>query len=461
MATTETKTGFRLPWSSDHRAEDPSQSPTSVDGTEEPHGGERPTDEAPDATTVEPTSATADAEAMTPEVQPATDPTPAPEATQDPMPETTAATSTRRPTKFLADLTKAMLAAAEAERAEIVSRFQADAKAFTELIQERSGTESTNLRKQADDDIAAIREWSKAEIARIREETEQRISSRRTDLDEELDAHAARIEKEGERVKAVVDAYETEMTSFFEELAGEEDPTRFAALAASLPEPPSLEDALSALAKAPPPKVAVAATVTKEPEPAVEPDAAPLPEPTIVAEVEAASESPADTTPAADAVDAPEPTEPQSDPADPRLSALGLTPDFAAAEAEALAIGDDGSTDDGEAIPSFDEEALAARLAGLTTAPESGAEATTQLIVSGLVSVASIAGFKRHLARLAGVRTVGVSSGPDGEFLFNVVHDEGLSLGEAIPTLPGFAARVTGSGEGILNVAARDPETDA
>ena len=48
---------------------------------------------------------------------------------------------------------------------------------------------------------------------------------------------------------------------------------------------------------------------------------------------------------------------------------------------------------------------------------------TTRVVVTGLVSVASIAGFKRNLSRVAGVQSVGVSSGPDGEFVFAVNHD--------------------------------------
>jgi hypothetical protein len=114
-------------------------------------------------------------------------------------------------------------------------------------------------------------------------------------------------------------------------------------------------------------------------------------------------------------------------------------------------------------IPTLDEDAVAARLAALVPpVAESGGEPrTTQVSVTGLVSVASIAGFKRQLSRIAGVKTVGVSSGPDGEFLFAVSHDAAVELRDTIPTLPGFGARVTGSGEGSLQVTARDPETDS
>ena len=74
--------------------------------------------------------------------------------------------------------------------------------------------------------------------------------------------------------------------------------------------------------------------------------------------------------------------------------------------------------------------------------------------------MASIASFKRHLGRAAGVQSVGVSSGPDGEFVFAVAHGADVSLRDMIPSLPGFQARVTNSGDGVINVTARDPESE-
>jgi hypothetical protein len=146
--------------------------------------------------------------------------------------------------------------------------------------------------------------------------------------------------------------------------------------------------------------------------------------------------------------------------ADPRYAALGLTPDFDAAEAEALASAAASGDDE---IPVIGDDALAARLAGLVPTKGKGAsgDAThSQVIVTGLVSVASIASFKRHLGRVAGVQSVGVSSGPDGEFIFAVSHATETSLRDAIPSLPSFQARVTGSTDGAINVTAHDPEAD-
>jgi hypothetical protein len=147
--------------------------------------------------------------------------------------------------------------------------------------------------------------------------------------------------------------------------------------------------------------------------------------------------------------------------ADPRPTAIGIEPDFAAAEAEAAAFPAETPAAEGD-IPTIAEDALAARLAGLVAEEPAPTEnATTRVVVTGLVSVASIAGFKRNLARVSGVRSVGVSSGPDGEFVFAVTHDSGLALADGITSLPGFSARVTNEAPGELTVAARDPESES
>ena len=414
-----------------------------------------------------------------------------------------------------------MQAAAEEQRTAAVSQLQADAKAHVEAIHGRSSTEAATLRRTADDDVASIREWSKAEIARIREETETKITDRKAQLERQIEEHAAIIEREIEAVTATVSTFENEMASFFERLLAEEDSARFATMAENLPEAPSFEGIVAAATAAAVDAAAEAAAAAVETDPveavadAVEvaettDQSATDSEPSVAtaevveasveadgetagmaeaaaeagehgdgeydreaafAAIQAAAEAAASAEVAADAAARAEAVadvaieiignHEDGAEADPRMTALGLSPDYDAAEAEALAAAD-GSGD--EEIPVIEDEALASRLAGLVPgkgAADDGSSATTTVVVTGLVSVASIASFKRHLGRLAGVHSVGVSSGPDGEFVFSVSHGSDVILRDVIPGLPTFQARVTGSGDGTLNVTAHDPESDA
>ena len=535
MASTDAKSGFRLPWSTDRN--------DSIDPASE--AGDQTVDQAPPQGAV-------DESATTPASSPAnvaqdqgyeTQSTPladaAPVADAAPSSETAPAAvagPARKSNKFMADLTKAMQTAAEAARADVLEKFNADAKAHIETIHASTADEATQLRKRADEDVASIREWSKNEIAHIREETDERIAHRKDVLEREVEAHAAQIEARIEHVQSRVTGFEAEMAAFFERLLAEDDPTRFAAMAETLPEPPAFDDDDVATAEWTAP-VQTSVEVAPAPQPddawgtaefeqahsdapaeataVAEPNAWESPSP--VAESESVEERAAVEGPAAEATadEAPAeaPTEAAADPygwstgttdddapdyddasaaqttieptqedtgdlfglqaevpaahsgpsesADPRLSALGLDSDFANAEAEAAAFAAEPSTDDQE-IPTIADDALAARLAGLVAdEPAAASEvASTRVVVTGLVSVASIAGFKRNLARVEGVRSVGVSSGPDGEFVFAVSHDPGLDLGDGIATLPGFSARVTNEAQGELTVAARDPESE-
>lgn len=110
--------------------------------------------------------------------------------------------------------------------------------------------------------------------------------------------------------------------------------------------------------------------------------------------------------------------------------------------------------------PAPEEEETPKRAASEKSSKTSGATESTQVVVVGLVSVASIAQFKRQLGRLPGVKNVGVSSGPDGEFIFTVGHSAETALNSLIPTLPAFQARVVNEREGVLNVSAHDPEAE-
>ena len=493
MATTDAKPGFRLPWSAD-RNESEARAEMTGDA---PVGAALPTDqeiEAPDMIDAAPSetdqaAAVDDGPAVDTTIEDSAPVEPTAAAEPSPADTTDASNASRQqPSKFMVDLTRAMQGAAETAKADTLARFSADAKAHIESIHAATAVEATELRKQADDDVASIREWSKAEIARIREETDERITHRKARLEREIDAHAADIEGRIERVQRRVDAFEAEMAEFFQRLIAEEDATRFAAMAASLPEPPPWDEMSNG----------EFATLT-DTEPANDmyakiEDA--LAEQAVVVDPVARRRRPRRAEAVAETVDAPETTDAaatdEAQPAEARGRGRGRerraagrrrrhgrvrdrrstrstlasrrwasrptsmplrrrplpsTPDEAPSEEEIAVIGDD---------------ALAARLAGLVPDADTAAtEAhTTRVVVTGLVSVASIAGFKRQLSRVAGVQSVGVSSGPDGEFLFAVAHDSGIVLRDAVTTLPGFGARVTAEADGELTVTAKDPEAE-
>jgi hypothetical protein len=498
MASTDAKSGFRLPWSTDRNDSDaetdPSAEAGAVDATEQQGDSESETPTMIDSALTPAGEAPQDDAAAVATDAPVTGAAPeVPAAAADVPAAAPAPAPTRKPNKFMADLTKAMQTAAEAARADTLERFSTEAKTHIEAIHASTADEATVLRKRADDDITSVREWSKQEIARIREETDERIAHRKEVLEREIEAHAAEIEARIEHVQSRVTAFEAEMAAFFEKLLSEDDPTRFAAMAETLPEPPSFDPddtaptswvapVEAAAVEAPEPVEATATESIPAVDAAEAPEASQAPvddagtvEPVAAAPVEEPTAEPTAEAPAPESTSEPAPETAPEDSGDlfgiapdgaagetdPRLSALGIEQDFAAAEAEAAQFPAEATTDEQE-IPTIAEDALAARLAGLVAEEHApaGEAASTRVVVTGLVSVASIAGFKRNLARVSGVRSVGVSSGPDGEFVFAVSHDPGLSLTDGIATLPGFGARVTSEAEGELTVAARDPESE-
>ena len=109
------------------------------------------------------------------------------------------------------------------------------------------------------------------------------------------------------------------------------------------------------------------------------------------------------------------------------------------------------------------ETTISARLGELPPPDANGhlpGDTVTSVVVVGLVSVSSVASFKRTLAKVAGVRSVGVSSGPEGEFVFKTSHEPQVALKDVIPTLSGFGARVVATGDGVINISARDPDAE-
>ena len=407
MASTETRPSFRLPWST---------GPAESEELREPEAA--PAESEPPEAQPEASMGSGDMDQSEETQAPDMIETAAPAASPS-QSEPSGAAPARRATKFMAELSHAMQAAAEHARNETMERFQAEAKAVVEEIHANATTEVADLRRRADDDVAAIREWSKAEIARIREETEARVAARKTGLDAEMEAHAATVETRAERVAAVVAAFETEMGAFFDRLNAEEDPTRIATMAETMPDPPSLE--------------AVAASIVGGQSPAVIP---------------------------AETYAPPEPA-PEPEPAEPEPAAVV---DFAAAEAEALSF--DGDLAELEEVEEVVPEATTespeeqAGSAEPDTAAQfdagSDTQTSTRVVVAGLISVASIANFKRSLGRIPGVWSIGVSSGPEGDFVFTVSHNGSLALSREIETMSAFESQITGESEGEISVSTHD-----
>ena len=405
MTTVEQRNGFRLPWASEARpgahadgdAAPADSSSTADDVT--PESIEDPT--IPEATEMQEATTIPDVRAQEPR-----DADPSAEADSTAPAPKRAPPRVRHDNPLVAGLIRAMRDAAGTARQEAAARFTEEAKARVESLNALSVEEAAQLRRQADVEIGEIRDWSKAEMARIREETDHRIAGRRRLLEGEVEAHAEHVERRIERVQAAIGDFGRRMDTFFEELLAEEDPARLATLAEQLPEPPALDvDAIDDL----------------------------------------------------DDLDDREPTAMKV-----VLDARGA----AAAEAEALADlqpADDDADPDAQPMAESDDDMPAEadvvrRLEAFTNPSVPTPEAvTSRLAVVGLVSVASIAGFKRALARTPGARSVTVTSGPTGDFVFTVVHDIDTDLPAAVAALDGFAAMVTGEADGVMTVTASDP----
>ena len=575
MASSDTKSGFRLPWSNDrsHDESAPEGADVTPEAVEEPAADELawpdaniearlgfPTNgQRPPAETARdeaaPDAAATDAAATDTE---------APEESQRMLEieSPSAPAAAKKPSKLMADLSAAILATAAAARDQALEQLDADAKQVTESIREGAVEGGTTLRKRSDDDVAGIRDWSKAEIARIREETDGRIATRKAQLEAELTAHASSVNNRVEEVQFEVDRFRSDMEEYFERLASQEDPSKLATMVEAMPDLPSFDAwaDIDPLTDLPVVEAEADEAPVAEAEAVGEIEAVAEDAPEAVAEVADQAEGVADTAePVADEaesgeisdgsfnVDATDEAEPavgeldvETEEPAPAVSkgwgegegewggraedggavwAEGETPEgfptgaeggdpvdrgaimaaleaaaeaVVAAEAAAdsadhaeasadiaetaaeLVVGRNSTEDsplDPEAQAALDarvdaggfEESYADRLASLlpTPAGADGEPKTTQVVVSGLVSVASIASFKRHLGRLSGVTSVAVASGPEGEFVFNVTHRPDVSFRDAIPTMPGFAARVTGTADGMINVAARDPESES
>jgi hypothetical protein len=150
---------------------------------------------------------------------------------------------------FLAELARAMQAAAERERDRIDEFVTQDAAVHVEKARTRAAAEAGELSRLAEADVARIKDWSKTEIDRIRRDAERRTNERRKSLEAFLAKHDSIIETEIGGVDVAIRRYREELDRFFGELTGSVDPNEIVRRADSLPKPPDL-DAVRAAARA-------------------------------------------------------------------------------------------------------------------------------------------------------------------------------------------------------------------
>jgi hypothetical protein len=160
--------------------------------------------------------------------------------TTDLAPEPAASHASVLPS-FLAELTRAMQAAAEQMRAHIDADVAEDAAGEIDKARARGAIEADELRRLADEDIGGIDAWLTAETERVRVEAARRTDERRQELQSHLVKHDSIINTEVDGVEAAVVEYRSTLDTFFAELKEADNPSELARRAGSLPAPPDLE----------------------------------------------------------------------------------------------------------------------------------------------------------------------------------------------------------------------------
>ena len=172
---------------------------------------------------------------------------------------------------FLAELARAMQAAAERERERIDEVVTKEGAEQVEKSRSRAAAETEELRRLAEEDVARIKEWSRTEIERIRRDADRRMDERRKNLEGYLVKHESIIATEIDGVDTAIRGYRAALDRFFDEFTSSTDPADIARRAGSLPAPPDLDEvratarvnAIGELANAP--DDAAAGSVTVEP----------------------------------------------------------------------------------------------------------------------------------------------------------------------------------------------------
>lgn len=400
MTSSSRRSGFRLPWTSDEpedgaESAEPANAPAAPPEamTTIPVAHAAPAETGAHAATTAPASAeersaaTDAADGDEPDAVAAAEERSAPiEAPAAVAAESEGAGENR----FLRSLVDAMCHVAEETRSKSVLELRTGVDDRIRGLRASSEERASAMRKLAEEEIAAVATWQETEIERIHTESKRRSEERRTRLDLEIDEDAQRTETEIDQTKRRATEYEAELDAFLVRLADIDDPARFVVEAQRMPPPPSSrgDDGDDSTVGA---RLAARDLDDRSARSPVDGAAAPGRSPTLDAVA----------TPSADAASPAESTEREM----PVGTAAGETPPA-------------------DVPPPVPEPTF-----------EPGTEAATSIVVKGLGSFGAITSFKQSLERAPGIRSVALSLGPTGEFVYRATHAAETDLPAALSVL--------------------------
>ncbi|HTI28948.1 MAG TPA: hypothetical protein VL687_01120 [Methylomirabilota bacterium] len=342
---------------------------------------------------------------------------------------------------FLQSLVDAMRKIADQTREEELAKLRAAVAERSAGIRSETEQRAAELHEMANTDLKGIADWEQGEIQRIRDDASTKVSARNATLDSQLAANTAAGEGAMTAIEARVDAFEVELTGFFTQLNDIQDPAALASALKRIPQAPSLTEAAAAPAGDTAPSPA-AATVA-------EPEAAPTPEVVESAQPEPQPERPAIATVA----------ESVATVADAPTSGNGVQErdEVAPAPGVATAVAEPVAEPEPEA--NVEQATVEAAVAEAPEVPahthETVAEATTQVLVTGLTSFGAITSFKQSLERVDGVSRVSLGLGTSGEFIFTAVHRDPFDLAAAIRSFEESAQFVASNGQLRVTVGSK------
>ena len=142
---------------------------------------------------------------------------------------------------LLAEIARAMQAAAAQERDRIHAGVAEDEAFQIEKVRNRATAESAALRKGADDDVRQVESWCEEQIRQIHAAGPLAgVDDRRRELEQSVTQHGTLIETEVESVHGAVQGYRDSLDAFFAVWPRRRSQLT-ASLAGTLPDPPDLD----------------------------------------------------------------------------------------------------------------------------------------------------------------------------------------------------------------------------